>query len=287
MSRQASLLIGGLLAAALFTTVGISRADDPEPGASVAVPYAATLLDAQGEPLSDSVDVAVRVFTDATDDGELLYAESHPNVAVTAGHLYLVIGTGDPLDGYLTAEGFLAHPSASIEVEIDGELLAGRQQLGRVPRAVTADAVSAKDVRYGGEHGYIPAEAVAQNVTLAHYDVESGALLPEPPAGWSCDYAAELVSPWQALDLVGGPRRAEERWVARVGGGTVALEDGLLLDFPAFPYSNGDRKVRLRRAWRSCTDGCPWQEESVTNVPVHVTRMCSPDLPGIPDLQEP
>lgn len=286
MSRHASILLGGLLAAALFITVGISRADDPEPGSTVAVPYAATLLDAEGEPVAADVDVAVRVFASGSGDADLLYAETHDGVAVTDGHLYLVIGTGAALDGQLSAERFLLYPEAAIEVEIDGEVLAGRQTLGRVPRALTADTVRAEDVRFGGEHGYIPAEAVARNVTLAHHHVLSGDVLPEVSDGWTCEFAVELESPWQAVDLAGGQSRAEERWVAHVGGGTVSLEDGLSIEFPSLGNLGGHRKVRLRRAWRECSEGCPWQHESVLDVPVHVTQMCFPQLIAVPGLDE-
>jgi hypothetical protein len=286
MSRQVSLLLGGLVAAALFVTVGISRADDPAPASTIAVPYSATLLDAEGEPLDSSVDVAIRVFTDAGQDAQLVYAETHDAVQVADGHLYLVIGAGASVDGTLSAESFLLYPQAEIGIEIDGEVLAGRQVLGRVPRALTADTVSAQDVRYGGEHGYVPAEAVAQNVTLAQHHVLSGDLVPKAPAGWSCEYAVEPVSPWQAVELEGGETRAEERWVTHVGGGTVDVGDGLEVTFPPQAATQGHRRVRLRRAWRECEQGCPWQDEPATGIPMRVTQMCSPELTAIPGLEE-
>lgn len=107
------------------------------PGAATAavpgqVNYQGLLLDDLGAPINGSVAMTFDLF-DALTAGTSLWSESHPSVTVTEGIYHVALGSVTPIDAATLAGG-----SVFLEISVDGETLAPRQQLLAVPYAVRA-----------------------------------------------------------------------------------------------------------------------------------------------------
>ncbi|MCB1058064.1 MAG: hypothetical protein KDD11_21405, partial [Acidobacteria bacterium] len=83
-------------------------------------------------PVTGSVDIVFSIWSDLT-DGTELWSESWSNVQLSSGVFSVLLGSnGSPLD---PAE-FQNDPTLFVQLEIDGETLSPRQQLGSVPFAI-------------------------------------------------------------------------------------------------------------------------------------------------------
>ncbi len=101
------------------------------------VAYQGLLLDEQGIALSGSVDIEVEIY-DAAVGGSALYEERHPGVEVSQGVFGIELGGGaeqSPPGGF-SAALFTAPGERWLQVTVDGERLAPRQQLLSVPYAL-------------------------------------------------------------------------------------------------------------------------------------------------------
>ena len=116
------------------------------PGVPLEVSYQGQLLDSVGLPLTATVPLELRIWSDATstDPGDLLYEETHAAVSVDAGVFSVALGGGVASVGTFDA-GLLAAPALWLETEVDGDVLAPRERLRAVPyaiRAGTAESVA-------------------------------------------------------------------------------------------------------------------------------------------------
>ncbi len=99
------------------------------------VPFQGLLLDDTSQPVTATVDFDFVLF-DAVAAGASLWNESHSAVPVVDGVYSVNLGSQTPL-----TSGILAGGVAFLEITVDGETLAPRQQLLSVPYALRADQV--------------------------------------------------------------------------------------------------------------------------------------------------
>lgn len=154
------LTISVIAAAALVVpiTAGAQVADIP-----ASIPYQGHLTDAGGIDISGTVTVEARLY-DSLIAGlgqpvtnlHVIYAETHPAVAVEKGNFRIAIGDGAPLTAPLAIDELIANESVYLELRVNGELMTPRQRLGSV-----AAAFRANRARYADDIvnlGMIPSE---------------------------------------------------------------------------------------------------------------------------------
>lgn len=184
------------------------------PGVAAAVPnmlgYNGRLTAATGQPLTGTYDFAVRIFTER-EAGTLLFEESIPGVTVTSGYFDLVLSTNEVVGGDSLAVLALNYDALFIELEVNGETLAPRQEL-----APTAWALRSRTVWQ--EIDGIPA-SLNSLATLScpkdQYARSNGA------GGWTCTRAINLATCfWSRTDST------SSGFVAYCPAGTVAISGG-------------------------------------------------------------
>ncbi len=105
-----------------------------------AFPFQGLLLDAAGQPVTDTVDLEFALFP-VISGGTALWSESHPGVLAVDGVYSVNLGSVVPIDA-----GILSGGAVFLEIEVEGETLAPRQQLLSVPYARVAETAE----RVGG-----------------------------------------------------------------------------------------------------------------------------------------
>ena len=138
-TRQLIGIVVQIFLALLFTT---SLATAAVPGR---VAYQGLLLDSNGVPVTDSVDIDVAIY-DAASGGTNLWSESHLGVNVLDGVYSIELGATTPLSGAVLQSG-----NVFLEITIDAETLTPRQQLLAVPyalKALEADNLSGMSGEY-------------------------------------------------------------------------------------------------------------------------------------------
>lgn len=108
------------------------------------VPMQGYLTDAEGAPITGSVQLTLNVY-DAAVDGRLLYGEAQ-TVDVDGGHFTAYLGDGTPTGDPLSHDLFSTNLEAWIGIAIDGGVELPRFRLGTVPYASHA----ANAARLGG-----------------------------------------------------------------------------------------------------------------------------------------
>jgi len=95
--------------------------------------YQGKLTDTEGNPLTGPYNMTFYLFT-AASGGSAIWSENHTSVAVTDGIYNVILGSINPLATGLFNDNDLVY----LEVEIEGESLAPRQQLTSAPYALKA-----------------------------------------------------------------------------------------------------------------------------------------------------
>jgi len=95
--------------------------------------YQGKLTDLDGNPLTGTYDMTFYLFT-AASGGSAIWSENHTSVAVTDGIYNVILGSINPLATGLFNDNDLVY----LEVEIEGETFAPRQQLTSAPYALKA-----------------------------------------------------------------------------------------------------------------------------------------------------
>ncbi len=127
-SRSGALaLLCGLLAASVLAPA-VGRGAVP-----TRFPFQGLLLDASGQPVTDTVDLDFAIF-DALESGTALWSESQLGVAVVDGVYSVTLGSEMPVDVSLLEGGVVF-----LEIRVNGEPLVPRQQLLSVPYARVAE----------------------------------------------------------------------------------------------------------------------------------------------------
>lgn len=150
-------LIGILVAVTSFTKAALGQiADAPK-----MIPYAGHLADASGVDLNATVPVEVRLYDSLiagigqdVSNSHVLYAESHPSVAVENGNFRIAIGKGvslNPIWTELPIDQLVSKDAVYLELWIDGERLSPRQRL-----ASTSAVVRAQYAKYADEFSTMP-----------------------------------------------------------------------------------------------------------------------------------
>lgn len=97
------------------------------------MPYQGLLLDDAGQPLTDTVDLAFAIY-DGLAGGAALWTETHAGVLVVDGVYAVKLGSTTPIP-----TGILSGGARFLEISVEGEILAPRQQLLAVPYARVAE----------------------------------------------------------------------------------------------------------------------------------------------------
>ncbi len=203
--------------------------------------YQARVLDDAGIGVDGSFDVEVRMFDTSQSAEAEVYRQSFPGHAIEDGLLSVGLeptGFEFPALGAGTADAAAADILArlealELEVEVGGSVLGGRQPLRATAYAAHASAASAQSVAYGGDHGLVRADLVAENLRIAEGVYWVRDIVPsvaEP--GWGCKKIATVLSPGPACELDEARLHARNRYVAHVGCGTVSLDTFLEITFP-------------------------------------------------------
>ena len=103
---------------------------------AVEVPWQGRLTDANGEPLTGSYDLTVRLYPQV-EDGTASWTGTFPSTQVADGFVALRLGSTEALD----PSEFAGSGSLWVEIEVGSTVLEPRQEIGVVPRAATADRI--------------------------------------------------------------------------------------------------------------------------------------------------
>lgn len=117
----------------LVTALALFHASSVLAQAPTAIPFQGLLLDDVGAPITAAVDLDFELF-DAITAGASLWSESHADVPVVDGVYSVDLGSSVPVTPDLLAGG-----AVFLEITVDGETLAPRQQLLSVPFALVAE----------------------------------------------------------------------------------------------------------------------------------------------------
>lgn len=98
-----------------------------------AFPFQGLLLDAAGQPTTDTVDLDFALFPGLT-GGTAVWSESHLGVSVVDGVYSVALGETTPIDVSILEAG-----PVFLEIRVEGETLVPRQQLLSVPYARVAE----------------------------------------------------------------------------------------------------------------------------------------------------
>ena len=260
-----------LLAAGVLAGITLASASGT-PSSSLQIPYTAHLAEPDGAPTDSDVEVVVRVFADDGAESELLYQERQ-TVTVAGGHLGLMIGDGTVEEGTLDVDTLLAHPSATLEIQVDGELLGGRQRFGSVPQTIHADVVPASGVLHGDGHGLIPAEAIEPTVWTSSGFYVDGNVIPTQ-AGWDCEHSVTLQPLSPAIHIDPTQLHQEDMWFGRVGSGSVPTAWG---SRPVVAPT--DDTLVVVHAYRDCSSATCTYQEPAPSVSAQVFTVCVPPAP--------
>ncbi len=296
----APVVIAGLAATA-WAVAGDARSGGPEAVPNLAdspsvITYRAQVLDANGAPVDGQFEVNVQVFDVSGSSMAVVFSQTYADHPVVSGLLSIGLGLGKfefPAVGTGTADAvdvLAAMNAMEIEVHIDGQLLGDRQPLHSTPYAAHASAVSASNVAFGGQHGLVRADVVAETLRVVEGDYWSGDTVPfagEP--GWNCEHIATVKTPGPAFELHGDQLHRKDVYVAHVGCGTVSLDQDLEVVFPngggggVIPPGTCER-VYAAHAWHDCTviftpscwqvDFIPSNSPEEAGMPIHVTSIC-------------
>jgi len=141
------------------------------------IPYQGHLTDAGGIDVSDGIQIDVRLYDSliagigqGVTNSHVIYAESHPGVAVEKGNFRIGIGEGVSLDPKWTGlplegEGsLLEKENVYIELWVNGERLSPRQRMGSVLAVFFAEYA-----KYADQVDNLPAVTAA---SLPNYPAE-------------------------------------------------------------------------------------------------------------------
>lgn len=149
MSRPARHRVAGLAAALTFLLIAaVAQAQTP-----TVFSYQGRLLsnDATQTPVDGTIDVNFSIWSGPTGDGSAvqLWSESWTGVTLSNGVFSVLLGSnGSPLDPV----DFQGDTTLFLQLEIDGETLTPRQQLGAVPFAVVDEPANERqDVTLTGD----------------------------------------------------------------------------------------------------------------------------------------
>lgn len=118
---------------ALLSTVSVLQAQ----ATPLEVPHQGRLSDSAGAPVHGEHTLTFALW-DAATDGNSVWTETHPTVAVDGGYYSVVLGRQDPLDNSVfTGEG------RWLSVAVDGQMLAARTPVLAAPYAVRTDTTEA------------------------------------------------------------------------------------------------------------------------------------------------
>jgi len=174
--------------------------------------YQGKLTDTEGNPLTGPYNMTFYLFTSAS-GGPAIWSENHTSVAVTDGIYNVILGSINPLATGLFNDNDLVY----LEVEIEGESLAPRQQLTSAPYALKARVSDA--VVSGGittvmiKDGAVDSQKLDDDAvtgtkiadgTVSYVDIQDGSTLAEimddDGAGSGLD--ADMLDGLQASDFV-------------------------------------------------------------------------------------
>jgi len=174
--------------------------------------YQGKLTDTEGNPLTGPYNMTFYLFT-AASGGSAIWSENHTSVAVTDGIYNVILGSINPLATGLFNDNDLVY----LEVEIEGESLAPRQQLTSAPYALKARVSDA--VVSGGittvmiKDGAVDSQKLDDDAvtgakiadgTVSYVDIQDGSTLAEikddDGAGSGLD--ADMLDGLQASDFV-------------------------------------------------------------------------------------
>ncbi len=126
--------------------------------------FQGSLRDATGAPLTGSVAMTLGIWSNEPRGATRLYAESHAAVSVVEGVFDVALGAGAPIQGTYGPELFAA-PDLSLEVAVNGEVLAPRLPMRSVGSALRAEQAAAVGpdavVSEGVEDGSLTAADIA------------------------------------------------------------------------------------------------------------------------------
>jgi hypothetical protein len=283
MLTKALLAANLLLLPAAMAYVHFPRNGD---GDAIRLAYQAELRDAAGAPIDGNYTIDVKLYSEDSDDAELLYAESFAGHVVEDGALTLMLGAGDPAeDGtFLEAEALWENPEAVVEILVDQERVGPRVELGKVPHAMVAHRVPAGGIRWGDGHGYVPAEAMEPHVEIVQGIYEAGDFLEGLPEGddWSCEHTVTPVGPGFERDRLS----AQDLFVGHVGPGAISPAPGLTVEFGdpgglQQPGLDPSTEVFYEHAYSNCEADawgptCWWlQEPAPEGLRVQVLSVCT------------
>jgi hypothetical protein len=288
MFKKSTLTRALLAANLLLLPVALAYGHLPRSGEGdpIRLAYEAELRDATGQPVDGNYTIDVRVFSDDSDDAELLYAESFAGHVVEDGVLTLLLGAGDPVEEgtFLEAEDLWENPEAVVEILVDGEQVGPRVGLGKVPHAVVAHRVPAGGIRWGDGHGYVPAEAMEPHVEVVQGIYQAGDSVEGLPDGdgWTCAHTVTPVGPGFERDRL----NAQDLFVGHVGPGTLSPALGLTVEFGdpggiQQPGLDPSTEVFYVHAFSDCEAGawapmCSWfQEPAAEGLRVSVLSVCT------------
>ncbi|MGC9315259.1 MAG: hypothetical protein ACP5G4_06495 [bacterium] len=123
--------------------------------------YQGKLTDPAGNALSGDVDIVFRLF-DVESGGAALWTESHSGasaVTVTNGLFDVTLGESSPMNALLFDVPYW------IELEVDGEVLAPREEISSVPYAHRAVYADTAEYLAGGVHWTLSGTNIYNNNT--------------------------------------------------------------------------------------------------------------------------
>jgi len=142
-SRRGSVRrLGRLL---LCLIAGVWLASPVSAQAPPSIPFQGLLLDAGGIEVTGTVDLDFELF-DAIVGGTSLWSETHVGVMVVDGLYSVELGSTVPLTADLLGAG-----AAFLEITVDAETLAPRQQLLSVPYALVSGQVGSMPATFASE----------------------------------------------------------------------------------------------------------------------------------------
>ncbi len=122
------LVAGGVILVAVLTAYVALSSNVPQ-----LINYQGRLTDGAGDPVTGNQSIRFKVLNGDTPGASVLWSETQ-TVTVTDGVYHVLLGSVNPMSQYL-----FKGPNRYLEVEVNGETLSPRQQLGSVPYAMACD----------------------------------------------------------------------------------------------------------------------------------------------------
>ena len=159
--------------------------------------YQARLLDAYGRRVNDTVDLTFTIY-DASNN--VLWTESQPGVVVQDGVYSVILGSQTPIPASVFSQNNIA-----LELGIDGETMAPRQQITASAYALVARTIMGSNVFEDQTSGNVGVGTVAPSAKLDVRGTVQAAGF-KMPTGATANYVlvsdSEGVGSWQSISVV-------------------------------------------------------------------------------------